>query len=361
MPVSSAKRALLAVGILILIFAGAAGIYFYRHSQPPASPSAGAPPDLLSLLPDAPVIGYADVAALRNLANSPLGAVLGLASPGPQADKEYAGFVRDTGFDYTRDLDRTAIAAWPSTLGTANGQPPTGRLLALGDGRFDQQKIAAYALRSGRIAQSAPHPIYEAPGQAPGEKIFVTFVSATRIALASDLGLLSGLDTAAAHTHSPAMKARIERVAGAPIFAVAATDALPNSVYANLSGMPQLEKLVRSVKSLMLAGKPDADHINVALDGECDSMSSAFQIATLLDGFRMIGSAALADPKTRRQMTREQAGFLTALLSNVKVDHQDKWVRLTLALTPEMLGASGARTRNTQLAPTHPQSQPTER
>jgi hypothetical protein len=343
MPVSSTQRALLAVGIMILVVAGAAGVYFHRHRQPPPSPSAGAPPDLLSVLPDAPVIAYADVAALRSLANSPLGAVLGLASPGPQADKEYADFVRDTGFDYARDLDRAALAGWPSTLGTATGQPPTGRLLALGDGRFDQHKIDAYALRSGRIAQSAPHPIYEAPGQAPGEKIFVTFVSATRIALATDISLLNGLDSAAGHTRTPAMKTRIERVAGAPIFAVAATDTLPNSVYANLSGMPQLEKLARSVKSLTLAGKPDADHIKLALDGECDSMSSAFQIATLLDGFRMIGSAALADPKNRRQMTREQADFLTALLGNVKVDHQDKWVRLTLNLTPEMLGAPAVR------------------
>jgi len=47
---------------------------------------------------------------------------------------------------------------------------------------------------------------------------------------------------------------------------------------------------------------------------------------------------ALSDPKTRRQMTKEQAAFLAALASHVKVTHRDHWVRLSLAVTPEMLG-----------------------
>jgi GAF domain-containing protein len=71
-------------------------------------------------------------------------------------------------------------------------------------------------------------------------------------------------------------------------------------------------------------------------------MQSSFEIATLLDGFRMVGSIALADPKTRRDMTKEQAAFLTALASQVKVAHQDRWVRLRLDITPAMLGSSAA-------------------
>ena len=62
------------------------------------------------------------------------------------------------------------------------------------------------------------------------------------------------------------------------------------------------------------------------------------RLPTLLDTFRMLGSLALSDPNTRRQMTKEQAAFLAALASQVKVTHQDTWVRLTLAVTPEMLG-----------------------
>jgi hypothetical protein len=45
----------------------------------------------------------------------------------------------------------------------------------------------------------------------------------------------------------------------------------------------------------------------------------------------------------RGQMTKQQAAFLAALVSQTKVAHQDKWVQLSLQITPEMLG--GPRTR----------------
>ncbi len=139
-----------------------------------------------------------------------------------------------------------------------------------------------------------------------------------------------------------AMQGRIQRVAGAPIFAVARTDALPKSFYDNFKNAPQLQSLVRSVKGLTFAGQPQGDRIDVALDAECDSLAHATEIATLLDGFRMFGTIALSDPKTRRQMTKEQAALLTALASQAKVTHQDRWVRMTLGVTPEMLGPANS-------------------
>lgn len=360
MAVSSVQRALIAAALLVLLAAGAAGLYFYLHHQPLVGPSSGAPPDLMALLPpDAPVVAYADVAALRKLSNSPLAAVLGLASPGPQADKEYAEFVRDTGFDYTRDLDCAVVAMWPTGLGTPAGGAASGgngagatneRLVAFGDGRFDRQKIVAYTLRMGRVAQqNGEGTIYEAPGESPGESIYVTFLSNARIVLANDLALIANLPSGKAPRRSSEMQARIERVAGAPVFAVAATDSLPASFYQSFAGSPQLAKYARSVKSITLAGQPDGDNFKVALDGECDSMLNAAQISILIDSARMVGSIALSDPKNRGQMTREQAAFVTALLSQVKVTHQDKWLRLTLTLTPEMLGvpATGAHSAST--------------
>ncbi len=138
-----------------------------------------------------------------------------------------------------------------------------------------------------------------------------------------------------------AMRVRIQRVAGAPVFAVARTDTLPKTFYDDFKNAPQLESLARSVKGLTLAGQPqtNGDGIDLALDAECDSMKNALEIATLIDGFRVFGTMALADPKTRRQMTAEQAAFLTALANQVKVTHQDRWVRLTLGVTPKMLGS----------------------
>ena len=324
--------------MIIALGAFAAGVYVYRQRRTLPGASTGTAPELLGQLPaDAPAIGYIDVAALRTLQNSPLAAVLGLTSPGPQSDREYAEFVRGTGFDYTRDLDRAALAAWPQSPTTLAGDKGENRILAIADGRFDEQKIKAYALRTGRVVTRGTQSVYEVPGNPP---LSFAFLSSTRILLASGKGASDLLAEAGRATaRDPGTRARIARVAGAPIFAVARTDQFPTSFYSNFGNSPQLERLARSVRGLTLAGQPDGDTIKVALDAECDSMTNAMQLAALLDILRMGSSMALSDPKTRRQINQEQSAFLRAVVSQVKVAHQDKWVRLTLDLTPEMLGA----------------------
>ena len=354
MTLSSTNRALIAVLVLILLIAGGIGLYSYRHRAagpigsvgtvtPPPPPSlpgitAVAPPDLLSELPaDAPAVGYVAAAALRALKNSPLSGLLGLTSPGPEADQEYKEFIRQTGFDYTRDLDKAAIAFWPHSFAVEPGNGiGENRVLAIADGRFDQQKIKAYALGTGKIVPSTNPPVYEVPGN---PAVFFQFLSPTRIAIASGNNARRLLaDSLSPSPRDPVMKTRLNRVAGAPIFAVARTDNLPQSFYANFAKAPQLEKLARSVRGLSLAGKPAGNDIAAALDGECDSVKSAFEISTLLDGFRMVGSMALSDPKALQQMTKEQAAFVQALIRQLDVSRQDRWVRLRLTITPEMLG-----------------------
>jgi hypothetical protein len=348
-PTPSTKRAWIVVAIIFLLVAAGVGFYFYRQRGPlPALPGVtnnpGPPPDILSLLPgDAPVVGYIDAISLRKLQNSPLAAVLGLSSPGPDADREYADFVRDTGFDYTRDLDHAALAFWPASFGTPDNPFGEDRVLAIADGRFDKQKIEAYALRTGKVTTRGAQSIYEVPGNPP---ISMEFLSPTRIVLAGGKNatdLIASATSAAMPARDSAMQSRIKRVAGAPIFAVARTDQLPAGFYANFKNSPQLEHLARSVRAMTLAGQSSGSDMNVALDAECDSMKNAFEISTLLDTFRMVGSMALHDPKMRGQMTRQQATFLAALLTQTKVTHQDKWVRLSLRMTPEMLGVPRTR------------------
>lgn len=336
MPLSSTNRALIATALLVCALCLA--YYFYHQHNPLPGASTGSAPALISQLPaDAPVIAYIDVASLRKLQNSPLAAILGLASPGPQSDRDYTEFVRETGFDYSRDLDTVALAAWPQSFqASPGGGIGDNRILAIANGRFDEQKIQAYALRTGRVALRGKEKYFIVPGNPP---VSLAFLSPERIALASGKDADQLVAAHEAKTRDPAMNSRIARVAGAPIFAAARTDNLPDSFYANFSNSPQLERLARSVRGISLAGQPDGEKIKMALDAECDSMSNAIQLATLIDIARMGASVALSDPKTRGQMTREQAAFLNALISQLKVDHQDKWVRLTLDITPAMLGA----------------------
>jgi hypothetical protein len=213
------------------------------------------------------------------------------------------------------------------------------RILAIADGRFNQEKIEAYALRTGRVVARGGQPVYEAPGNPP---ISFKFLSPTRISLASGKNATDLLNASGATARDPGMQSRIARVAGAPIFAVVRTDELPPGFYSNFRNSKQLERMARAVRGLTFAGQPDGEKIKVALDAECDSMTDALQLAALLDILRMGTSIALSDPKTRRPMNPEQAAFLRAVLNQVNVTHQDKWVRLTLEVTPEMLGVSHA-------------------
>jgi hypothetical protein len=340
------------MGVLTCVGAAAAGAFFYRQHRPLPGPGAEpaipavlshllpGPTDVLSQLPmDAPVIAYIDVAALRKLQGSPFAAILGLAGADPKEDRDYQTFVHDTGFDYTRDLDKVAIAAWPTSMVTPNSGIGKNQVMAIADGRFDQSKIKAYALRYGKAGIQWTARFYTVPGDPP---VSFSFLSSTRIQLTDtpDMRIVSIAPTAA---EKGAMKSRIDRVSGAPIFAVARTDNLPSSFYDNFRNSPQLASLARSVTALTLAGKPTGDRIQMTLDAQCNSMTNAIEIATLLDGFRMFGSVALADPKTRGKMTKEQAAFLIALANQVKVTHQDRWVRLSLEITPAMLGEAGAQ------------------
>jgi hypothetical protein len=338
MPISSTKRTWIVVAVIVGLAAAGAGVYLYRLHRPLPAASAGTEPDIMSQLPPgAPVIAYIDVSALRKLQGSPLAAMMGLAGADPKEDRNYQDFVRDTGFDYTRDLDKVAIAIWPTGLPTPTGGLGENQAIAIADGRFDHDRINAYALRNGEAVPQGAHSFYVVRGDPP---VAFGFLSATRMVIRNgkNLSVLTLMPNA---SENNATQGRINRVAGAPIFAVARTDGLPISFYENFKNAPQLETLARSVKGLTLAGQPQVNGsgIDLALDAECDSLTHAAEIATLLDGFRMFGTLALSDPKTRRQMNAEQLAFLTALASQVKVTHQDRWVRLTLGVTPAMLGS----------------------
>ncbi len=337
MATASTKRAWMALAILLALAVAVGAIYVHRLRRPlPApAPAAGPPPNLMTLLPPgAPVVVYIDLAALRKLENSPLAALLGLAGEDPEQDRDYQDFVRGTGFDYTRDLDATAMAIWPSTLPTPRSGLGSNQVLAVADGRFDQAKIEAYALRTGKKTMRGEQVIYVVPGE---PAMSFSFLSSTRILLTTgeSLRILTAQTNAA---ENDAMRARIKRVAGAPIFAAARTDAFPKSFYDVFQNSPQLETLARSVTGLTLAGQPQGDRIELAIDGECDSLTHAAELVTLLDTLRMFGSVALSDRKTLKQMTKEQAALLGAFVEHVRVTHEDHWVRLTLAVTPEMLG-----------------------
>ena len=330
------KRALIVVVLIAALGGLGAGVYLYRASLPLPPPVAGKFPDVFSLIPsDAPVVAFLDAQALRTTQNSSLAAIGQIVLPTPQQDPDYTQFVNATGFDYSRDLDHAAIATWPTSLDAARNEAGDNRTLAITDGHFDQGRIKAYALRvGGKAVPYGKATIYEVPGKPP---VSFEFLSPTRVAMASGKNATDLLTKDPPSSRDPAMRARIDRVAGAPLFAVARTDNLPSSIYEGFNNSPQLLSLAKSIQTIALSAQPQGNDLAVILDGECDSMKNAIEIGTLLEGFRMIGSLEMKDPKNRGQMTKQQAAFLSSLLSKVKVTPQDNWVRLSISLTPEML------------------------
>jgi hypothetical protein len=341
--VSPTTKGVLAVVVVIfLLLSAGAGFYLYRASRPLPAPIPVAPeskpPDLFSLIPqDAPALAYLDANALRTTQNSSLDALAALLLPTPQQDPDYTAFVKGTGFDYSRDLDRAVIAMWPSDFGAAANEAGNNPTLAIADGRFDQDRIKLYALRTGHAVTRGSQTIYEVPGQ---PLLSFEFLSATRVALASGKNATNLLTDSSNASRRVATQSLVDRVAGAPLFAVVRANRLPGSIFASFQNSPQLLALARSIQAITLAGQPQGNNLNLTLDAQSDSMKNALEIGTLLDGFRMIGAVALSDPKQRGALTKEQAAFLSTLLAKAEVAPRDNWVRLHIALTPQMLAGA---------------------
>ena len=279
-------------------------------------------------------MAFGDVAALRN---SPFAADLTSFGPAPDQEEEYREFVRETGFDYSRDLDKFAIDAWPDTGKTLPNGAARIALIVLAEGRFDRAKISAYSRRLGSVSKHGGIDVYDLPSSMPGEKISLAFISDNRIALAQETSIDPVLPATTGGGLDGPTRERISHVAGATVFAVAKTDNLPKLLANSQFQSGQLNRLLKSIRGISLAAHPDGNKLTVAAEADCDSMSNALQLSATLDALRWIGRAALADPKTREQMSREDAANLDTLLRVASVSHQDHFLRIRLELTPEML------------------------
>src|SRR5438477_9129183 len=186
---------------------------------------------MLAAMPaTASTVFFADLAELRQ---SQFLSQLYAWAPKPQIDQEYAQFLRDTGFNYERDLDRIAIAS----ISTA----PQPAFFAIADGRFDRKKIVVYASQSGTHDKQAGHEVYSLPitvppassssngsstaaNDASARKISIAFLSNNRIAFATTSNLGAFLANSAVSQDTLEWRERFDRLAGSPVFAVLRQD-----------------------------------------------------------------------------------------------------------------------------------------
>lgn len=303
----------------------------------------GAPrEELLALLPsDVSAVIFLDLEELRR---APLMAKLYEWAPKPESDADYAQFLKDTGFDYERDLHRIAFAT------KKKGQDSV--IFAIADGKFDRAKISAYASQFGSVAKNGGHEIYSVPSSGTGKKISFVFLKNDRIALTGDTDLSALLNARNRKEDAAEWRTRFERLAGSPVFAVIRQDAGAGSALAAQApgGLrsPQLSTLLDQLQWITLAGKPDNELLRVVAEGECATDAAVRQLADLLNGVVILAQAGLNDSKTRQQLDPAAREAYLELLKSAdisKLDRGDtKSVRLVLEITPKFLAAARTAT-----------------
>jgi hypothetical protein len=331
------------VGAVVVILCSFAFLGIQRWS---GRNGAGRADTLALMPPDASAVLFADFDELRR---APFVAELLAWVPKPQADADYSQFLKETGFDYERDIDRIAIAV--------DRRAKDSALFAVVDGKFNVEKISAYASRFETAAVHGGYKIFFVPVSGSPKKISFAFLSKDRIALtdAADLGLF--LDAKKRNEDAAEWRARFERLAGSPIFAVIRQDAAAGTALAAQApgGLrsPQLSTLLDQLQWITLAGKPDNDRLRVVAEGECPADATARQLADLLNGVVILAQAGLHDSKTRQQLDPAAREAYLELLKGADVSRIDrgdtKSVRLVLEVTPKLLEV--ARTAATAAPP----------
>jgi len=266
---------LVAAAILICVLAG--GGFFWLRAR------ALRPAALLKRLPTrGALVAYADFDALRKA-----GVMRMLEGAKTPEDPEYVEFVRQTGFDYKRDLDAAVISF-----------APNGKFLLL-RGRFEWNKLKEYAAsKEGECAGS----MCRLAGSAPERRISFFPLQRGLMALA-----VSADDSAALRLKEPEGAPDAE-IPVAPLWL-----RFPPSALASGAGLPDGARLFAGAMdradSVTLAFVPEGTRIAATLEVRCNQPGDAAEIAAQLTKL----TAALRDGATAGD--RSDPGSLGAVLA----------------------------------------------
>jgi hypothetical protein len=343
------RRVAIAAALFVLL----AVIAFFAYQRWNETGGSARDTALAAMPTDATAVLYADVAGLRQ---SPFASELYAWVPQRQADADYSQFVRETGFDYERDLNLVAVAL--------TRQGPDTKFLVIADGHFDQTKIAATTLKSGSRENRGPRHTFFVPATSSARRISFTFLRNDRIALADDSGLDALLSKSPTGEDARAWRERFKRLAGSPLFAVIRQDgAIAGSIASQAPGgfqSPQLSALLNQLQWISMAGRPEGNELRVVMEGESTSDGTVRQLADLLNGVLIMAQAGLNGPRTRRQLDPLARDAYLEMLRGADVSRIDrgetKSVRLVFNITPKFLEAVRSATPVLPTAPAAPEA-----
>jgi hypothetical protein len=333
---------------LVIIFASAilcGAIFAYRHWRQKDALTVRL--EMLGQVPaDTDAIFFLDFNSLRS---SPFLAQILAWAPQSSQEPDYAQFMKETGFNYERDLDRVAIAIVPAGAGS--------NYFLEAEGRFDRKKIEAYAAKYGKPQNVSGRTFFGLPvgnstpsNSASGNStagnssrtVYLTFLRDDRVALSSTPLALTV--NAPRQVSSEEWREHFRRLAGVPIFGVFFQDSsLLNYAQQAPGGYrsPQLAALLAQLEWLTIAAKPEGDVLRVVADGESSSETVVRQLQEMLGGIALLARAGLSEPRTRRDVDPQVREALVGLLDSADIQKMDrgtsKSVRLSFIVTPKLL------------------------
>jgi hypothetical protein len=298
---------------------------------------------------------FADLAELRR---APFATELYNWIPKNKADAEYADFLRETGFNYERDLDLTAIAV-------IRGEKEN-KLFAIAVGRFDRKKIEEYAARSGTREKRDGQEIFSVPLGDDARRISFAFLSKDKIALTDAEDLAVFLRPVPNSGDAREWRERFTRLAGSPVFAAMRQDAAAGSALASQTPggfqSPQLSTLLNQLQWITVAGKPQEAGLRIVAEGECPNEQTSRQLSDLLNGVLLMAEAGLNGPQTRQALDPRIRDAYLEMIKGADVSRIDrggtKSVRAVFELTSNFLNAVSTATpaAPAAIAPTTPAS-----
>jgi hypothetical protein len=324
----------------IVLLAGVAALLAYRHWYTRDSFAGRA--EMLALMPeDATAVVFVDLAQFR--ASSFLAQLFAWA-PRPAVEEDYAQFVKTTGFNYEKDLDRFAVAFLQQSKEPIR--------FAIAEGRFDRKKIEAYAERSGLRISHDGIVVFSVNWKNAARPSFFTFLRDDRIAWTDDPSYAALFQKQRSASSSEDWAEHFSRLGGTPIFTVLRQD---GSAVASLAERapggfrsPQLASLLGQLQWITIGGKPEGDLLRVVIDGECSSATTIRQLKDFFGGIIVLAQAGLNTPDTRKKLDPQVRDAYLELLKSTEVESLDrgtsKSVRVIFDVTPKILQT--ARTGN---------------
>jgi hypothetical protein len=333
------KRIAIIVVICGLAAAGAFAGYKIHVSKTFAADESST---MFTALPvSAPVVVYVDAKTFRE---SSLYKKMIQENPPPAPSGDYADFMKNTGFDFSRDLDRVAFAIESAQHGS--------KMTAVAEGHFDQAKIAAYATLKGKSTVRDGKTYFEFDEPKDNRTVEMTFLSTNRVRISSvEISATANKKDdkpAPSEATSEDYATRISRVAGSPLFAIA--DVRSWSGQVNLGNYTDL---IRSIKRYTLTANPNGDTLHIALEAECATAEDAQQLSSTANAMKML-APSLLNGAMKNSAGSNNAASANQFMNSIQITADGTRVKLAFAVTSDMLSqASHMGTAKPAAQPDH--------